>query len=135
MSLLEKSVSHLLSGDSDEKEFKSDGDKLIKLGSAIAQLTKQLGNEKHTKNRQSHLILINQLEKACTTVIHNLSQLKASLMKPLVESKPVISLLTVEYYHIYTYIYIHTERYMCCFQCIMCGIILLFFVCVCYLTD
>ena len=101
MSALNKSVSHLLSGASDEKEIQLDGDKLYKLGLAIAQLTKQLGNEKHIKNRQSHIVLIEELEKTCNTFLHDLSLLKASLMKPLVESKPMISILTVEYHHIY----------------------------------
>ena len=102
MSLLETSVSPLLSGDSDEKEFESDGEKLYKLGLAIAQLTTQLGKDKHTKNRQSHLMLIHELEKTCTTFLHDLSLLKASLMKPLIESRPMISILTVEYCHMYT---------------------------------
>ena len=120
MSLLEKSGSHVLSGDSDEKEFESHGDKLYKLGLGIAQLAKQLGNEKQIKNRQSHLVLIDELEKTCKTFLNDLSLLKASLMKPLFESKPIISLLTVEYHHIY----IHTECVTCFFN--MCGIIFLF---------
>ena len=106
MSMLEKSGSHLLSAASDEKELESDGDKLHKLALTIGQLTKKLGTDKHTKNRQSHLILINQLEKTCTTFLHDLSLLKSSLMKPLVESKRIISLSTVEYHHnIYVYTY------------------------------
>ena len=98
MSLLDvnKCVSNSLPGDGDEKETKSYEDELHKLGSSIAELAKQLGTDTHTQNIQSQLVSIDKLEKACKILLHDLKTLKASLTATAVESKPIVSLSTVE---------------------------------------
>ena len=100
MSLLDKCVSNSLSADSDEKETKSYEDELHKLGLSIAELAKQLRTDAHTQNIQSQLVSIDKLEKACKILLHDLKTLKASLTATAVESKPMISLSTVECYNI-----------------------------------
>ena len=96
MSLLDKGVSNSLSADNDEKEIKSCGDELHKLGLSIAELTKQLGTDSHTQNIQSQLVSIDKLEKTCKIFLRGLAILKSSLTATAVESKPMISLLTVK---------------------------------------
>ena len=96
MSLLSKRVQISLSGSKDGKETKSYGNELHKHGLSIAELTKQLGTDTHTQNIQSQLVLIDKLEKACKILLHDLKTLKASLTVTGVESKPIISLSTVE---------------------------------------
>ena len=103
MSVCEKNIANSSSGDSDEKEFKSNDDKVYKVGLMIAELTKQLQCHRHTQNIQLQLESLDKLETTCRTFLYDLSTLRATLMKHMVESERVISVLTVEYCYTYTY--------------------------------
>ena len=95
----ERTSSTAMNNLDEEKLEQYQCDSVIDIAIMVAELAKQLGNEQQSLSIKSQLQSIYNLEKTCGKLLGALQALKESLTSRsscAIQSKPAISLLTVE---------------------------------------